>query len=722
MTMLTNYFMLFLVLIGLLLFCVAYYSFVKKDFRILGSLIGCFGLLFVAAGGDLGIPIVLNNTQLGWLSTYQTLPVWRLGFASPGDYGQPILYTGSNSACSLNSGNGDGGSQVKSDSGGCWLASFPTGRVAAEVWGCAADGTTDAAACLNAAATGLAATGGGELWLSKRYRVASDFTIPAKVTVVGPWPRPGLVAGANYTIAPGTIIGQVRVLSGGGLKNIIIARNGLLNPGAPGTTVAQNLQTAYAQRAAFSGTGVTLGSGVDGSGTTTIVRDILILGFNRCLDAVSVGIPVLEGVYGDCENGMRVRQVGELGTIAHNHFWEFLNFGGPDAAYENGLNGSTTYFYSAPITGIDNNGSGLIRLTFAGGHSYETGNTIIVKGAPSNTNANNTLANPMWTVTKISGTVLDLQGSTFANTGATGTAYTTVLYREGEAYTLGANAGLGCDHCSMIDNASFAYKTGVHVTDSAHVRIVAGRSDTWVEPLRLDTTGLLVDGTTDVLQVDGMSIAAAGTLINYNASGGGIDHSSFSNIGLWGCVGNAIVINSGSLVISGGVISQTPSTSFGGDCQTVATGGQLYLTGGLQNQNNNIIQSGGTITVGDVVDTGLVLLSSSAQAERYSFYVSSTFVASQSGLYVFPRPAMSYLNMTSSYCVAGVPATGTAVFDLRKNGVSYGSATFAPGASSATFSTAAGPFNRGDYFAWIAPASPDASLSVVACTFAFGPR
>jgi hypothetical protein len=123
--MLTNPFMLLLVLIGLMLFCIAYHSFVKRDFRVIGTIIGAFGLLFVAAGGGLGIPVVLNNTQLGWLSTTQTLPVWRLGFYSPGDAGQPVLYVGSNSACSLNSGNGNGGSQVKSDNNMCWLAAFP---------------------------------------------------------------------------------------------------------------------------------------------------------------------------------------------------------------------------------------------------------------------------------------------------------------------------------------------------------------------------------------------------------------------------------------------------------------------------------------------------------------------------------------------------------------------------------------------------------------------
>jgi hypothetical protein len=113
-----------LVLIGLLLFCIAY-SFAKRDFKILGTFVGGLGLLFVAAGGQLGIPVVFNNTQLGWLSVSQTLPVWRLGFYTPGDGGGPVLYTGSTSPCSLNSGNGDNGGQVKAPDG-CWLLARQT--------------------------------------------------------------------------------------------------------------------------------------------------------------------------------------------------------------------------------------------------------------------------------------------------------------------------------------------------------------------------------------------------------------------------------------------------------------------------------------------------------------------------------------------------------------------------------------------------------------------
>ncbi|RQR94561.1 hypothetical protein DIE04_19095 [Burkholderia sp. Bp8994] len=71
-------------------------------------------------------PAVASNTALQALSTATTGTVIRLGFNASGDT-PPLTYTASTSACSLNSGAGDGGSQVKSADGKCWLAKFPPG-------------------------------------------------------------------------------------------------------------------------------------------------------------------------------------------------------------------------------------------------------------------------------------------------------------------------------------------------------------------------------------------------------------------------------------------------------------------------------------------------------------------------------------------------------------------------------------------------------------------
>jgi len=94
-------------------------------------------------GGQL-VPDVATNADLAAASTV-TYPngVLRLDF-SAGLGASPLFYIASNSACTLNTGNGDNGSQVKSSDNKCWLAQFDGAGADIREWGAVADGgTTD---------------------------------------------------------------------------------------------------------------------------------------------------------------------------------------------------------------------------------------------------------------------------------------------------------------------------------------------------------------------------------------------------------------------------------------------------------------------------------------------------------------------------------------------------------------------------------------------------
>ena len=100
---------------------------------------------------------------------------YRQGYYTPGDGGDAI-YTLSASACSLNSGAGDGGSQIAAPGDKCWVATFPSGTANAKVWGAYFDSQHDDAPYLQAAIN-WAVQNAGDLVLPCGY---SYFNSPLK--------------------------------------------------------------------------------------------------------------------------------------------------------------------------------------------------------------------------------------------------------------------------------------------------------------------------------------------------------------------------------------------------------------------------------------------------------------------------------------------------------------------------------------------------------------
>ncbi len=94
-------------------------------------------------------PIVANNAALLATPTSFSGTLFRAGFIDAGDSGAPLFFTASASPCSLNGGNGDNGSQVKSADGLCWIAAFPSNEIDFRWFGLTASG--DAVGPINAA-------------------------------------------------------------------------------------------------------------------------------------------------------------------------------------------------------------------------------------------------------------------------------------------------------------------------------------------------------------------------------------------------------------------------------------------------------------------------------------------------------------------------------------------------------------------------------------------
>lgn len=127
-----------------------------------------------------GLPRVANTTALEALASTAYPAVVRLGFVTAGD-AAPIAFISAASACSLNSGGGDGGSQVPSADGKCWLAAFPS-ELDVREWGVPCTTAT-----LNAALTFARTVQPAVVRTPQGVTcsVSSTVTIPQNVTLQG---------------------------------------------------------------------------------------------------------------------------------------------------------------------------------------------------------------------------------------------------------------------------------------------------------------------------------------------------------------------------------------------------------------------------------------------------------------------------------------------------------------------------------------------------------
>lgn len=106
------------------------------------------GTFYPIPGSISGLPTVAGNAQLqAEPSSFGALVV-REAFQS-GYSGPVVFYQPSLNPCTLNSGAGDGGSQVLTSDGRCWLAILDPGRLDIRIWG--AIGSADSTAAINAA-------------------------------------------------------------------------------------------------------------------------------------------------------------------------------------------------------------------------------------------------------------------------------------------------------------------------------------------------------------------------------------------------------------------------------------------------------------------------------------------------------------------------------------------------------------------------------------------
>ena len=127
---------------------------------------------------------VPTNAALQSLPSTSYPSVTRLGFLSPGDGGRAI-YVPLGSACPLNGGEGDNGSQVRSADGMCWIADFSAAPPSVKVFGARADGVTSDVAPLQSCLAFSAARHLACRVPAGAILAVDDVTVPSDATLIG---------------------------------------------------------------------------------------------------------------------------------------------------------------------------------------------------------------------------------------------------------------------------------------------------------------------------------------------------------------------------------------------------------------------------------------------------------------------------------------------------------------------------------------------------------
>lgn len=110
--------------------------------------------------------------------------ITRIGYATAGD-APPLNYISSASPCSIGAGAGDGGSQIRSSDGKCWLAVWPTSGVDVREYGATCDGSTDITAPVQAALNYGSSAGLPVLLPPGRCYFTGVLTVPSSTALVG---------------------------------------------------------------------------------------------------------------------------------------------------------------------------------------------------------------------------------------------------------------------------------------------------------------------------------------------------------------------------------------------------------------------------------------------------------------------------------------------------------------------------------------------------------
>ena len=477
------------------------------------------------------IPQIATKAALAATASTAYTAVNVIGYYAAGD-APPAQYLSTASACSLNSGAGDGGGQIPSSDGKCWVINLgPAIEADPRRWGAKCDQTTDDNAAYTSAMAYLNSLGGGILRQPPKaclVAVSANLTIPSNVTIYGNEAAYFGNYGVNNATAPYTLLHSssynVNFSNQTGIIGVRIVRQGISNPAT--------LRQALTEIGNFAGTGLNLSNAND-----VQLDHVLVNGFATAINTGSyVARLNANWIGGDDTSGLVLNYCTDTCTVEQQNWHPFIT---------SGISQPTQ---TSTISALSSGPAGVIEVTLSATPTtpFVTGDTAIIYG-----NVGVPGANGRFTVTAIDNTHITLNGTSYSGSATTlGSAYLTSYIRTGPALTLsGANVG-----GELITNFNdFGHDTSL--------LIGANHGAVYVTNAWLDGDTIVANYSSG--QTVGINnLGYGGFFTNFNIVEKNIDVVNnyadpmfFSNswFGLSGCVGN-LVAGSGALLNAGTVV------------------------------------------------------------------------------------------------------------------------------------------------------------------------
>lgn len=227
-----------------------------------------------------------------------------------------VMYTGSPSACPLNAGQGDGGWQIPSADGKCWIASL-AGGADIRVWGASTAAPDNSEALLAAVRAASQGVGGGRVLIpASSYKIAQkanlDLTAYKNVVITCMSQSTGVQAVSNLN-APCTLrLNPAYSILLGANQQISALR-----------IVNQNVENATSTREAISNAQNFIGTAIIANHDDIDIHDTTINGFNLAFYTDNAQRIRLDNVVGDDTNFISINRCNDTCQFSRLEAWPF---------------------------------------------------------------------------------------------------------------------------------------------------------------------------------------------------------------------------------------------------------------------------------------------------------------------------------------------------------------------------------------------------------------